>query len=88
MSSHAYEKAACLAFAETAYNMLVAIHPYADGAVWEWKEAEKVPEKRSEAFPDRRSTREGPLIVSPSPSQSLPLCFRRSSIPPPTPPVS
>lgn len=63
MSSPAYEKAACLALGEAAYtilhNMLVATHPNADGAVWEWKEAEKVQRKRSEAFPDRRSTREG-----------------------------
>lgn len=43
-------------------------------------------EERSEAFPDRRRTREedqgGVRSLFPSPSQSLPLCFCRSSIPP------
>lgn len=41
------------------HNMFVAIQPSADGAVWEWKEAWKVQEERSEAFPEQRSTREG-----------------------------
>lgn len=59
-----HEKGACVALGAAAnailHNMFVA-----DGAVWEWKEAWKVQEKRSEAFPDRRSTREGSAHCSP-----------------------
>lgn len=91
MSSHAYEKAACLALGEAAdvilHNMLVAVRPSADGSVWEWKEAWKPQEERSEAFPDWSSNQGGVRPLFPSASRSLPLCFRRSSIPPP-PPVS
>lgn len=47
------------------HNMFVAIQRGADGALWQWKEAGRVGEERSEALPDRRRTREGSAHCSP-----------------------
>lgn len=84
MSSHAYEKGACLALGVEEegrggvanmilHNMFVAIHRGADGALWQWKEAGRFGRRGARRSQTGGGPGRGPLIVPLSPSQSLPL---------------